>query len=161
MTNENTFLPTKVEIDGFTFHIYPFSAIEALKLKASFIQKIAPAFGQLVGSAEMKEGVKIEDIKLDGNALSKALETLCEQLTETEFEKLIRRFTNKVSCTFKDIDGKEKVGELQNDSTFNAVFTKRLMLIYKLIGKVIEVNYPDFFGLIGNIGSRLKTAIGN
>lgn len=158
----NLGIPEKHEIDGVEFQIYPFSAIEALKLKAAFIKLIAPAFGQLVGDSEMGEGsVRLENVKLEGKALSSALQMLCESLSEDEFEKLIRRFTRKVSCIYTDIDGKQKSGELQTDQVFNTVFTKRLSLIYKLIGKVIQVNYPDFFGLIGGIGSRLKTVIGN
>ena len=160
MITDKMFLPEKFEIDGVEFHIYPFSAIEALKLKVSFLQKIAPAFGQLIGDSEMEEGVKkLENVKLEGKALSGALEMICAHLNENEFLSLVKRFLKNVSCIYTDIDKQKKTGELQSDSVFNIVFTKRLSLIYRVIGKVIEVNYPDFFGLLKGIGSRFQTAI--
>lgn len=155
-------MPEKYEIDGVEFQIYPFPAFEALKLKAAFIKLIAPAFGQLIGDSEMGEGAaKLENVKLEGKTLSNALQMLCANLSEEEFVKLLKRFVKKVSCIYTDIDGKQKSGELQNDQVFDTVFTQRLSLVYKVIGKVIQVNYPDFFGLIKGIGSRLQTVIGN
>ena len=50
------FQPEKKEIEGVEFHIYPFKAIIALKLKAFFLKKLAPAFGQLIGEAEFFVG---------------------------------------------------------------------------------------------------------
>jgi len=48
------------------------------------------------------------------------------------------------------------------DAAFNQVFQGKLVDMYKVIFFVLEVNYPDFFELIGKrIGSQLPITSSN
>jgi len=152
--------PTKIEMEGMEFHIHPFRAYEALRLKTTFLKKLLPAFGELVGSAAGEiETKNVEDINIDGKSFSSAIKTLFENLSESEFESLVKRFICKTQVVYNDGEG-QKAGELSSENVFDAVFSRRLSLLYKLIFEIIKVNYPDFFELMGGIGNRLKTAIG-
>lgn len=149
--------PEKVEIEGIQFFIYPFNAMEALKLKTTFLKKVAPAFGQLVGDAGLQGAVKkFEDIELNGKALSGALEKLFIELEEDEFANLIKRFIKNTTCMYK-VENKEMAGDLKDENVFNTIFCRKLTLLYRLIFEIIKINYPDFFRLMGGIGNRIKT----
>lgn len=151
--------PTKIEMEGMEFHIHPFRALEALKLKATFLKKVLPALGALVGSAAGEiESKSLDEINIDGPSLSLALSTLFEQLDENEFERLVKRFVYKTQVVFNDGSG-QRAGDLSSDVVFDTVFSRRLTILYKLIFEIIKANYPDFFALMGGIGNRLKTVI--
>lgn len=152
------------EINGVTFTVAPFKAVEALKLKAFLVKKFGPALGQALGALSngLPEGGSIGDLKLDGATMSQAIEKLMEQLGETEFIDLIKRMFRNVTANLAK-DGKPlqfTFSELQFDTAMDMVFTGQLLTVYRVMLFVLEVNYPDFLGLLAqDIGSRIKKII--
>jgi hypothetical protein len=149
-------------IDGVEFTVAPFMAIEALRLKAYLIKTFGPAFGQMLGT--LKDGLpksgSIEDIKLDGAALSGAIETLMVQLDEPSFINLIKRLFANLIAKGKTEDGKPYVRMFDAanfESSLNLVFAGKLFSIYPVMGLVLEANYPDFFDkTVRSIGKQIK-----
>jgi len=149
------------EIDGIRFSVAPFQAIEALKLKPFLVKKFGPSIGQALGVLKdgLPESGSINDVHLDGAALSQAVEKLMEQLSEDDFISLIKRLFRNVTAF---VPKEEKLLELTfTDATFensmNLVFSGRLFSVYPVMLLVLEANYPDFFGKTAQaIGSRIK-----
>jgi hypothetical protein len=155
---------TEKEIDGIHFSVAPFRAIEALKLKSFLLKKFGPALGQALGV--LKDGIPesgdIGELKLDGTAISQAIEKLMEQLGEHEFIDLIKRmFGNVTANLVKDGEPLQfSFSAIQFETSMDMVFKGRLFSIYPVIVLVLEANYPDFFGkLAPGIGSRIKGMI--
>ncbi len=148
------FQPKTKQIDGLEFTVYPFNFKEAIKLKTTLFKKLAPSFGQIFGSLNENNG----DISIDSINLGDALKRLFEELNENEFYNLILRIFKNVEC-IGEIDGTKQKVELKNEAALDAVFCGNIMGIYPLILFVLEVNYPSFFGLLGNIGNRFQTGI--
>jgi hypothetical protein len=153
-------------IDGITFIVTPFQAVEALKLKVFLLRKFAPSFGQALGT--LKDGIpesgKIGDVKIDGTELSRALEKLMEQLEPDEFINLIMRMFQNVQARFVK-DGKPVLlafGKEQFVTSMDIVFQGRLFSVYPVLLLVLEANFPDFFGkTAGIIGEKIRKTFGS
>lgn len=156
---ESPFMPTQVKIEGVNFTIYPFKAIEALRIKAVLFKKLAPAVGHLVGGIEKVEDVaKLQDVDLNGEMFAKALASLFEDMNEDQMVGLILRLINNVTAEVRLEDG-IKALQLNSEQGFNAVFQGRIFAVYELIYHVMKVNYPDFFVRVEGIGKSLKTVL--
>jgi hypothetical protein len=152
-------------IDGVRFSVAPFMAVEALKLKAFLIKKFGPSAGQAIGALQGGlpldgEGIgKISELKLDGAALSQAIEKLMGQLGEDEFISLIKRLFQNVTASLSK-DGKTLALAFTSDTfdtSMDIVFEGRLFSVYGVIGLVLEANYPDFFDkVVPVIGRSVK-----
>ena len=73
-------------IDGITFTVAPFPAIEALRLKSYLIKTLGPSLAEAVDL--FKKGA---DSELTGKSLSGVVEKLSESLDEESFVKLVER----------------------------------------------------------------------
>lgn len=147
-------------IDGIKFVVTPFQAVEAFKLKSYLIRKFGPTLGQALGT--LKDGLptsgNIGDIKLDGDAIGRAVQSLAEQLDEDEFVTFLKRMLRNVVAHVK---GKQFAF---TDDTFDAaldiVFSGKLFSVYPVLLLVLEANYPDFFGKVARgIGSKIQKII--
>jgi hypothetical protein len=152
-------------IDGISFSVTPFQAVEALRLKAFLIKKFGPSIGQALGA--LQSGLPLDgiigDLKLDGAALSQAVEKLMSQLDEDDFIALIKRLFQNVTASLSK-DGKAlELAFIKDtfDASMEIVFTGRLFSVYEVIALVLEANYPDFFDKVvsplraGGIGKKL------
>jgi hypothetical protein len=167
MTNKEQ----KIMIDGVTFQVAPFMAVEGLRLKAHLVRTFGPAVGELLGGIDLggiggkkgKEGNAggIADISLGGEGVAKGLEKLLEQLTEDAFEALVKRLLANAIAVWKE-GGKSRSISFGQDfeAAMQLVFLGRLFSIYELIIFVLKVNYPDFFDkVVSGIGRRIKTTL--
>jgi hypothetical protein len=157
MTNKEQ----KMIIDGVTFQVAPFMAVEGLRLKAHLVRTFGPALGEILGGIDAKKVGSIADINLGGNTFAKGLEKLLEQLTEANFEALVRRLLANVIAIWPE-DGKSRSISFGQDfeTAMQLVFLGRLFSIYELIIFVLKVNYPDFFDkVVSGIGRRIKTTL--
>jgi len=145
------------EIDGILFSVAPFQAMEALKLKRELFEKLGPAFGQALGL--LKNGITdVGEIELNGEAAARTIEKLISKLDEETFIGLIRRLLRNVTASMT-VEGKQvKRSFAANtfDASLDVVFSGRLFTIYPVILLVLEANYPDFFGKMGGIGSKIR-----
>jgi len=159
------------EIDGIRFSVAPFKVVEAARLHPYLIRLFGPFLAKTVGSL-FKDGVSLEKgksvldekVSLNGGDLSQAITDLVSQLTETEYEALLRRMLKNVTAHVEK-DG--KVFQLSfTDQTFdasmNVVFTGKVFTIYSVIIFVLEVNYPDFLSKMGQgFGSKITKILGS
>lgn len=145
-------------IDGISFKVRPFPAIEALQLKAYLLKTFGPAFGRAIGGLESSAGA---DLKINGAEISGAIQTLFSQLSESDFVALIQRMLKEVACEIPDQSGKMVLVNMSEDfsAKLDIVFQGKLFTIYPVILFVLEVNFPDFFGKVGGIGRRLQTML--
>jgi hypothetical protein len=156
----------KTVIDGVTFQVAPFMAVEGLRLKAHLVRTFGPALGELLGgidlgAADEEKGGGIADIDLGGDSFAKGLEKLLEQLTEDGFVALISRILKNVIATWNE-DGKSRSISFGQDfeTAMQLVFLGRLFSVYELIIFVLKVNYPDFFDkVVSGIGQRIRTTL--
>jgi hypothetical protein len=151
----------KIVIDGVTFQVAPFMAVEGLRLQAYLVRTFGPALGELLGGIDGTKIGGIGDIPLGGSGLSKGLEKLLEQLDENSFEALIKRLTANVIAAWNE-DGKNRAIAFGNDfeTAMQSVFLGKLFSIYQLLIFVLKVNYPDFFDkVVSGIGQRMRKTL--
>jgi hypothetical protein len=155
----------KKEIDGIQFTAAPFMAVEALRLKAYLARTFGPALGQALGTFKtgLLEGGRIGDMNIDGASISRAVETLMNQLSEENFLAFIERLFQNLTAMYKDGKGKPlqiAFGGGNFNAAMEAVFKDRLFSIYPVILLVLEANYPDFFKMAASgFGSRILKTI--
>jgi hypothetical protein len=157
----------KKTIDGVTFAVTPFLAIEGLRLKATLVRLFGPALGELLGGLNLGKSAKAEgvvsldslqDLSLGSAPIAHAIEKLMGSLDEATLIALTERLLKNVICTWNQ-NGKSRSVAFATDfdAAFEAVFSQRLFTLYPVIGFVLEVNYPDFFDkVVGGIGKRVK-----
>jgi hypothetical protein len=148
----------KIEIDGVSFNVSPFTAVEGLRLKAHLVRTFGPALGELLGGIDGKKVSGIADMNLGGDSISKGLEKLLEQLDEDSFVALVKRLLANVLANWNE-GGKPRAISFGNDfdAAMELVFLGKLFSIYQLMIFVLKVNYPDFFDkVVKDIGKRIK-----
>jgi hypothetical protein len=151
----------KTIIDGVTFQVAPFMAIEGLRLKAHLIRVFGPALGELLGGIDGKKVNGVGDISLGSEGIAKGLEKLLEQLDEDKFVELVKRLLANVIAIWPE-GGKSRSIAFGTDfeTAMELVFTGKLFSIYPLMLFVLKVNYPDFFGkVVRGIGRRIRTTL--
>jgi hypothetical protein len=151
----------KIVIDGVTFQVAPFMAVEGLKLKAHLVRTFGPALGEILGGIEGFNFDSLEDLSLGGDGITKGIEKLLEQLDEDRFIGLIKRLLANVIAVWKE-DGKSRSISFGQDfeTAMQLVFLGKLFSIYELMIFVLKVNYPDFFGkVVSGIGSKIRKTL--
>jgi len=132
-----------VEINGYEFHIFPFSAFKAANLSGELFSVVGPALG---GIAEISGKGLDKDIDFTAfNALFNALDG-------DKVEGLLRRLLIANRNISVDLNGERKwlTGEIAD-----TLFCGAMLSMYKLAFEVIKLNYGDFFGGLGTLfGAR-------
>jgi len=150
-----------IEIEGVTFQVAPFPAVEGLRLKAHLVRIFGPALGELLGGIDGKNIKSVIDLNPAGNSISNGLEKLLGQLDEDNFVKLIERLLQNVIASWHE-DGKKRSIAFGTDfeTAMQLVFLGKLFSIYELIVFVLKVNYPDFFDkVVKGIGTRIQRTL--
>lgn len=116
----------------------------AMKTWVRFLKMGLGPFGSLLSKVSLKGGkVDIGDIDFD---LSEALQTLALRMDEQEVMDLIHTMLSQV----RDKNGAELVFAVQ--------FIGRIGHLLKVVGKAVEVNYADFFGVFGGLIKKMPMA---
>jgi hypothetical protein len=150
------FKEKKKIIDGTEFNVAPFDAGEAFKLQATLGKLFGPSLGAALGAIKKQKG----NVDINGTELSKALQSLFDQLSEDTLFALVTRLLKNVTCSYSINNAPPTIFDFSDQFTsrFNIVFQGRLLVVYQLIAFVLEVNYPDFFLKIGTVfGDRFRT----
>lgn len=121
-------------IDGATYTVTQLPARRALRLKARLIKLFGPVIAQffIASTENTSEEAKKADIV-------KAIEILGSHIDENSFENLI---TDMLS-------GVRKNGLELTPATIDLEFAGNMAGIYHVIFFVIEVNFSNFFQMIG------------
>jgi len=136
-------------IDGKTFIIDPMGAMSALKLKVELVGVFAPALSSLISNGG--------NVSLDSEAdINGAIETLFMSLDENKFESLSKKLMVRANVCF---EGNPQMQPLTNDKNFDYAFQQNLITFYKVVWFILQVNYKDFLGKMGNIGDLKETFI--
>lgn len=133
--------PKKVILDGVEFHIQPFKGMQALKLERKVTILLLPIFSSI-----FSEGINLSnimDLDLDFNKIGKGMQDGIGNLSDSEFEDLVLSMLRNTQTTY------DKRPEFINETVFDAVFTGKLFLVYKLIFEVMKVNKFSFLELVG------------
>jgi len=148
------------EIDGMKVQVSPLMALEALRIKSYLIRILSPAATRILGGLNFSGNLLDSDF--DGNKVGEAIEKLFIEIGDDGLVTICRKLFRNIIITITNEDGTKRVYELSSfsegrDADFNNIFKGRLFSIYKIIAFVLEVNYPDFFGLMGDFGEKAKT----
>jgi hypothetical protein len=151
----------KTVIDGVTFQVAPFMAVEGLRLKAHLVRVFGPALGELLGGVDGQKVGSIADISLGGDGIAKGLEKLLEQLDEDKFVELVKRLLANVIAIWSESGKSHSIAFAADfETALELVFTGKLFSIYPLILFVLKVNYPDFFDkVVSGIGRRTRVTL--
>ena len=160
-------------IDGIRFSVAPFRTVEAARLHPYLARLLGPFMARGVG-ALFKNGLPIgerpgekildQEVNLDGNELAQAITDLATQLTEDEFESLMRRmFKNLTAYVTKSGTPLQlSFTDQAFDTSMDIVFTGKVFTIYAVMLFVLEVNFPDFLAKMGQgFGSKIKKILGS
>lgn len=124
-----------VEIGGYVYHIFPFSAFKAANLSGELFAIVGPA---LQGLASLKD--------VDADVNFDTFKAFFATLNGDKVEGLLRRLLIANRNISVDYNGERKwlTGEMA-DTLFCGAMTQ----MYKLAFEVIKLNYGDFFGGLG------------
>lgn len=142
------------EIKGKSYQVAPFMAVEGLRLKAYLLKLVGPALGELAGASD---GM---DAEINSEMISKMIQKITDVLDENTFVVLVKRLLQNVIVSWTDSENGQKhsVAFAQDfETSLNVVFQGELFSIYPVLGFVLEVNYPDFFGkMTPMLGEKMK-----
>lgn len=147
-----------IVINGVSFQVAPFMAVEGLRLKAHLVSTFGPAIGELLGGIDGSNVKSVLDMNPASVSFSSGLEKLFQKLDEDSFVALVKRLFSNVIANWTE-DGKPRSIAFGNDfdTAMELVFSGKLFSIYELIVFVLKVNYPDFFDkVVKGIGMRIQ-----
>jgi hypothetical protein len=157
----------KKTMDGVTYTVAPFRAVDGLRLKATLMRLFGPSLGELLGGLNLKKISKAEDasgieslqdMSLDAAPIARGIEKLMGTLDEDTVVALAKRLLMNVICYWEENGKKHSIAFATDfDAAFEAIFSQKLFSMYPVIGFVLEVNYPDFFDkVVRGIGKKVK-----
>ena len=133
------------EIGGATFSVAPIPPIQAAGILAKLQRLILPPLAGLTKSGNTSNLESLMNADLSGDNLYNALMSLSNAITEEELQGLIRAILREdciaVEYWFED---KKYSGQLDQNK-INNIFAGKIFDMFKLMAKVIEVTYGDFF----------------
>jgi hypothetical protein len=137
-------MPERV-INGNTFQVEALPAMRSFALQA----RIAPALGEVIGvAAGILTGGGIDTA--DVAELAPVLGRFFAKLPSAELQDVTREL-----LTGATMDGVPLFTSGQGDP-FDLKMRGRTLDVWKLLWFSLEVNYPDFFGLLAARGERQK-----
>ena len=127
-------------IEGSTYLVTQLPARRAIRLKAKLIKMFGPVFAQVLITST--DATSDFEKKVD---IVRAIEILSCQIEENSFENIVMELLN----------GVRKDGVELNQATIDMEFAGDMGTLYQVIWFVIEVNFANFFSLLGiNIGNQ-------
>lgn len=128
------------QIGGNLFTVTPLPAMRSFVLQS----KLAPALSSIIGSIGSLAGGSLAET--DVGALAPAVAGFFSKLGPDELEQVTRQLLGDAT-----MDGKPLFSPAGDP--FNVFMAGRTMDTWKLLWFAVEVNYPDFFGLLGAAAS--------
>ncbi len=147
-------------IDGHNVRIVPLLGTHAARLFAKVRRAFGPALVIAISSVKeivsktKKDEARKADVAdflgsdIDFSVISKAISSISENMSPDE--ELVF-FREALATTYIN----EK--SVADDAQFNTVFQGNVLLLYKILWATLEVNFGDFFGVVG-IGNTNQNA---
>ena len=154
-----------MEYDKFTlgeceFSIAPLDPFTALKMLGDLQKLILPALGKGIGGAAGKFDMNADVADLIGSGNLDALSDAIGQVSLSLDGDTLTRYSRALLLSGKvsvSISGSDP--ERLSEGLINKIFTQNLSAMFKLIAKVIQVNYGDFFTLSAGLFGKAKAAV--
>lgn len=130
------------EIKGHRITVSSFPGRKAVGLLAELTRLLGPALLSMLtglGLGKTIQAAKLKELDIDPKLLETAALSLVEKLNADNVVDLVLRL---LACT--TIDGKAI-----NDGVFDLEFAGEPVLLFQIIGFVLEVNWGSFFGMAG------------
>jgi hypothetical protein len=121
------------EINGSVYAVTQLPARRAIRLKARLVKLIGPIFAQIYLTIEKKS-----DQEQKANIIN-AIENFSSHMNEQEFENLVVDI----------LQGVRKNGVELVPAIIDLEFAGDMVTLYQVIWFVLEVNYADFFSMLG------------
>lgn len=129
------------EINGSIYTVTQLPARRALRLKAKLIKVFGPVLAQFFVTVSDSK----DDESTQKNNIVKAVEMLGEHLDPNEFENLVVEL----------LQGVRKGGMELTPAIIDLEFAGDMSSLYQVLWFVIEVNFSNFFELMG-IGNKFQ-----
>jgi len=143
MTTQNELI-SNYEFDGFKFSTMLFMGREAISVKFILAKKILPAVADIV-PALIGKNIATTEVKDVG--FSQGIETFFKNIeSEEEFLTILKKLFSQTKVYIKN-----SWMFLHEDIALDSVFCGKTEVIYKVIKKILELNYPLFFGKISTL----------
>jgi len=115
-----------------------------LKALASLFDstKDAGIQGKKISTTVRKAAARFIENDIRLTEIAQAFESLEERLDPLEYESLIMEI-----FAFTNVQNGKKSIALSDPQAFDDIFSGNMLLMYKIIAYVIEVNFTDFFAL--------------
>ncbi|GHU34490.1 hypothetical protein FACS1894172_14830 [Spirochaetia bacterium] len=146
------------EINGISFSVTPFRAMEAFRLQSYLLRTLGPGLAEILGGLNIgsAQGINAE---INGIGLARGIESLFQKLDDSALETLLKRLLYGTRAAWKGAGGKllkMPFGE-EFDNAFDVVFAGKIFTVYQLVAFILEVNFPDFFVQVGKVfGKRTR-----
>ena len=130
------------EINGSIYTVTQLPARRALRLKSKLIKVFGPIFAQFFIKVRAEE----DSEQAQKDSIIKSIEMFSHNLDSTEFEALVMEI----------LQGVRKSGMELTSAIVDMEFAGDMSSLYKLIWFVVEVNFANFFELLG-IGNLFQS----
>jgi hypothetical protein len=154
--------PVKREIDGDEYQFLPLQAKAARRELDGLLQAFGPSVSKGIRGlkaanvdAELTTDNVVGMLPAIAEAIGGAVEGFTRALTPEYHEKIVKTFLDR--CTIKRYDeARDQERWPTLDEKFREIhFGTRLLTETKILLFCLEVQYADFFELLGNLGTSL------
>lgn len=124
---------------------------EAADISLEIIQKISP----LVQLFMLDDTDMRDEKKLQAAALPLIM-AAAQSMKSAEWGALVRRLLERTSVVGTNAKGEKANLDLRTADARNQVFQGRVLTSYKVVLFVIQINFADFGGALGQLGITVK-----
>ena len=137
-------------IDDRAVRCTPHKGRPGARLLARLLRHLGPALGALRGvDIDLSNGIQNVDVA----ELMPAIGRLFEILAPDEFDSLACEILSRCSIVLPDVDGKLRQYDLSKPAMIDDAFAGDLMLMFKVLGWSLEVNFSGFFHALVQSGA--------
>lgn len=139
----------EVELDGLVFSITQLPAGRAWDLMIRLGAVVGPVLAKAGGAAsslELGRDGSFDLSKMNVSELGNAVELFFSKLSVAEAKSIRDALLATVKCNGADVS-----------KTFDLLFQGRMMVLLKLLGQCVRVNYSDFSEGLGELARRIPT----
>jgi hypothetical protein len=130
-----------------TYSTTRFSVSDALSIKIDLLRLLGPAIGSALAGITFGKGL---ETAVNGKSLAEGIQQLFQQIDSNSFNDMLKRLLKNTQAEVI-VEGKKKIIAFTDQNyeiMLDIAFSGHIMDIYMVIGFILEVNFPDFFGQI-------------